>query len=175
MIMENEKTVIPVSEFCELYKMPKSTVYRKIKEHAESELSGHIIKKGKKSVFLDDFAVRFLCPQVVPVKTLEDQFSEIRRAIEDSKKETAGIKEDVSKVAEELTSLTAVFNDNRKMTDEKLEQALIRIAVTDDKISAAMEQYDSLQNSIQELTMRLMTLEEKVGELSAKKGLFGKT
>ena len=67
MIMENEKTVIPVSEFCELYKMPKSTVYRKIKEHAESELSGHIIKKGKKSVFLDDFAVRFLCPQVVPV------------------------------------------------------------------------------------------------------------
>ena len=100
--MENEKTVIPVSEFCELYKMPKSTVYRKIKEHAESELSGHIIKKGKKSVFLDDFAVRFLCPQVVPVKTLDDQFSEIRRAIEDSKKETVGIKEDVSKMAEEL-------------------------------------------------------------------------
>ena len=78
-------------------------------------------------------------------------------------------------MAEELTVLTTVFNDNRKMTDEKLEQALIRIAVTDDKISAAMEQFDSLQNSIQELTMRLMTLEEKVGELSAKKGLFGRT
>lgn len=44
--MENERTVIPVSEFCERYKMPKSTVYRKIKEHAETELSGHIIKKG---------------------------------------------------------------------------------------------------------------------------------
>ena len=173
--MENEKTVIPVSEFCELYKMSKSTVYRKIKEHAESELSGHIIKKGKKSVFLDDFAVRFLCPQVVPVKTLDDQFSEIRRAIKDSKKETAGIKEDVSKMAEELTSITAVFNDNRKMTDEKLEQALIKTAVTDDRISAAMDQFASLQNSIQELTIRLTSLEEKVGELSTKKGLFGRT
>ena len=173
--MDNEKTVIPVSEFCELYKMPKSTVYRKIKEHAESELSGHIIKKGKKSVFLDDFAVRFLCPQVVPVKTLDDQFSEIRRAIEDSKKETAGIKEDVSKVAEELTSLTAIFNDNRHLTEEKIEEAVIKTAVTDDSISAAMEQFASLQNSIQELTIRLKSLEEKVGELSAKKGLFGRT
>ena len=173
--MDNEKTVIPVSEFCELYKMPKSTVYRKIKEHAESELSGHIIKKGKKSVFLDDFAVRFLCPQVVPVKTLDDQFSEIRRAIEDSKKETAGIKEDVSKMSEELTALTTVFNDSRKNTDEKLEQALIKTAVTDNRISAAMEQFASLQNSIQEFIIRLTSLEEKVGELSAKKGLFGRT
>jgi septal ring factor EnvC (AmiA/AmiB activator) len=173
--MENEKTVIPVPEFCELYKMPKSTVYRKIKEHAELELSGHIIKKGKKFVFLDDFAVRFLCPQVVPVKTLDDQFSEIRRAIEDRQKEAAGIKEDVSKMAEELTALTTVFNDSRKLTDEKLELALIKTAVTDDKISAAMEQFASLQNSIQELIIRLTSLEEKVGELSTKKGLFGRT
>ena len=174
MIMENEKTVIPVSEFCELYKMPKSTVYRKIKEHAESELSGHIIKKGKKSVFLDDFAVRFLCPQVVPVKTLDDQFLEIRKDIEDRKKETAGIKGDVSKIAEELTSLTAVFNDSRKLTAEKLEQTLARITVTDDKISEAMEQFASLQNSIQKLAIRLTSLEEKVGELTTKKGLFGR-
>ena len=173
--MENEKTVIPVSEFCELYKMPKSTVYRKIKEHAELELSGHIIKKGKKFVFLDDFAVRFLCPQVMPVKTLDDQFSEIRRAIEDRQKEAAGIKEDVSKMAEELTALTTVFNDSRKLTDEKLDLAHIRIAVTDDKISAAMEQFVSLQNSIKELTIRLKSLEEKVGEVSTKKGLFGRS
>ncbi|MCR5167512.1 MAG: hypothetical protein K6C13_09880 [Oscillospiraceae bacterium] len=173
--MENEKTVIPVSEFCELYKMPKSTVYRKIKEHFESEHRGHVIKKGKKSFFLDDFAVRFLCPKVIPVKTLDDQFSEIRRDIENSKKDAAGIKEDVSKMVEELTSLTVVFNDNRKMNEEKLEQALIRIAVTDDKISAAMEQFASLQNSIQELTIRLTSLEEKVVELSVKKGLFGRT
>ena len=173
--MENEKAVIPVPEFCELYKMPKSTVYRKIQKHAETELKGHIINKDKKSLFLDDFAVRFLCPKVVPVKTLDDQFSDIRKDIADRKKETASIKEDVSKIAEELTSLTAVFNDNRKMTDEKLEQALIKTALTDNRISAAMEQFASLQNSIQELTIRLKSLEEKVGEVSTKKGLFGRS
>ena len=138
--MENEKTVIPVSEFCERYKMPKSTVYRKIQKHAETELKGHIIRNGNRSVFLDDFAVRFLCPQVIPVKTFDDQFLEIRAGIENEKAAVSNIRDRVSKLADDMCSLSAVFYDNRKLTDGKLEQALIRIAVTDDKISTAMKQ-----------------------------------
>ena len=136
--------------------------------------SGHIIKKGKKSVFLDDFAVRFLCPQVVLVETLDDQFSEIRRAIEDRQKEAAGIKEDVSKMAEELTALTTVFNDSRKLTDEKLEQALIRTAMTDDKISTSIKQFMKFEESLREISNRITKIEEKVSDLSVKKGLFGR-
>ena len=173
--MENERTVIPVSEFCERYKMPKSTVYRKIQKHAETELNGHIIRKGNRSVFLDDFAVRFLCPQVMPVKTFDDQFSEIRADIENEKTAVSDIKDRVSKLADDLSSLAAVFYDNRQLTDEKLEQVLIRIAVTDDKISTAMKQLDSLQENIRKMSERLEKTEEKVRELSDGKNLFGRT
>lgn len=173
--MENEKTVIPVSEFCERYKMPKSTVYRKIQKYAEAELKGHIIKQGNRAFFLDDFAVRFLCPQVMPVKTFDDQFLEIRAAIENEKAAVSNIRDRVSKLADDLSSLAAVFYDNRQLTDEKLEQVLIRIDVTDDKISTATKQLDSLQENIWKMSERLEKTEEKVSELSAGKNLFGRT
>lgn len=109
------------------------------------------------------------------MKTFDDQFSEIRADIENEKTAVSLIKDRVSKLADELSSLAAVFYDNRKLTDGKLEQALIRIAVTDDKLSTAMKQLESLQENIRKMSERLEKTEEKVSELSAGKNLFGRT
>ena len=74
----------------------------------------------------------------------------------------------------ELSGLKAVFNDSRNDTEKKLEQAMIRTAETDGKISAAMDEFRTFQQTVLEFSERLAAIEEKVAELSAKKGWFQK-
>ena len=174
MSMDSFSNPMSVANFCRLYDVPKSTVYYLIDKYKDSVLAGHIIKPQNKSQYLDEVAVEFLRPKVKPGENLDDLIRLVRETTEETERNIAKMNSEINVMKADVNSLRAIVNDSRKIVEEKLENAVTKTAVVEDKFSSAENRISALENQIKIFSDRLRKVEEKVDEMSQKRGLFSK-
>ena len=162
-----------INTFCSLYEVPKSTVYRKIDKYRDTVLKGHVQKESKMATQLDDFAVEFLSPKVMPGQGVEDVLTRIENIETDGRKKYEELSAGIAELSRELTAFRSVFDDYRKVNDEKSEQAVIKSAIAESKAAAAENFSAGCQEQLREMSGQLAETADKVTALSAKKGIFG--
>lgn len=100
-----------VKALCEKYSLKFQTVYRKISNHKDKELAGHITKVKGASLELDDFAVDFLLPTHVKVMQAIEECEGIARENEELKDKL----ESAEIIAEQTDNqLSKALADNKK-------------------------------------------------------------
>lgn len=143
-----------VKELCAEYDLKFQTVYKKIKNHCNKELDGHITKVKGKSLELDEFAVNFLLP--IHVKVLQ----------------AIGECEGIARENDELTEKLHFIEAAAEQTEKQLSEALSEIdslkadlSNRDNKITELTKQLeteqDTFRQTVTELESRVMELTEE--------------
>ena len=150
-----------IHTFCSLYSVPTSTAYRKIDKYRDTVLKGHIIKEGKKSQQLDDFAVEFLSPKISPGQGIEDVLTRIEKIESECKKNYEELTSSIARLSKILGANKALFDDYRRTNNEKVEQAVIKSAMAEERIAAAEKNLSGCQEQVRRLSERIAATDER--------------
>lgn len=140
-----------VKSLCEKYGLKFQTVYKKITQHKDNELAGHITKVKGESLELDDFAIDFLLPTHVKVM----------QAIE----ECEGIARENEELKDKLESAEIIT----EQTDNQLSKALAdneNLLAEIDSLKRSLSEKDKESSELSEqLEAERHTSEQTIGEL----------
>ncbi|MBR1433337.1 hypothetical protein [Ruminococcus sp.] len=150
-----------IHTFCSLYGVSKSTAYRKIGKYRDTVLKGHITKEGKKTEQLDDFAVEFLSPKVTPGQGIEDVLTRIEKIETESKKNYDELTASIARLSKILGANKALFDDYRRTNNEKIEQAVIKSAMTEERVAAVEKNLSGCQEQMRKLSEKITATDER--------------
>ena len=102
-----------VKELCKEYGLKFQTVYKKIKNHCNKELDGHITKVKGKSLELDEFAVNF--------DSLKADLSNRDNKITELTKQLETEQDTFRQTVTELESRVMELTEENKLLTEKYE------------------------------------------------------
>ena len=150
-----------IHTFCSLYGVSKSTAYRKIGKYRDTVLKGHITKEDKKPEQLDDFAVEFLSPKISPGQGIEDVLTRIEKIESESKKNYDELTASIARLSKILGATKALFDDYRKTNNEKIEQAVIKSAMAEERVAAAEKNLSGCQEQVRKLSEKIAATDER--------------
>ena len=150
-----------IKEYCEKYDQKFQTVYKKIAQHKNSELEGHIIRSKGKSMEIDDFAVDFLLPTQVKVIQAIEECESIVRENNDLKDKLYS----TETIAEQTDNqLSKALADNENMLAE-IDRFKSSLSEKDKEISELSEQLETerrtSKQAIEERDKRIIELTEE--------------
>ena len=150
-----------IHTFCSLYGVSKSTAYRKIGKYRDTVLKGHIIEEGKRPQQLDNFAVEFLSPKISPGQGIEDVLTRIEKIESESKKNYDELTASIARLSKILGATKALFDDYRRTNNEKIEQAVIKSAMAEERVGAAEKNLSGCQEQVRKLSERIAATDER--------------
>lgn len=150
-----------VKSLCEKYGLKFQTVYKKITQHKDNELAGHITKVKGESLELDDFAIDFLLPTHVKVMQAIEKCEGIARENEElkDKLESAEI---ITEQTDNQLSKALADNENLLAEIDSLKRSLSEKDKESSELSEQLEaERHTAEQAIRELENRISELTEE--------------
>lgn len=154
-----------VKELCAEYDLKFQTVYKKIKNHCNKELDGHITMVKGKSLELDEFAVNFLLPIHVKVLQAVDECEGIARENDELNEKLFSVKTNAEQTEKQLSEAIA---DNKKLIEE-IDSLKADLSDRDNKITELTKQLETEQDTFRQTVTEL---ENRVTELTEQNRLL---
>ena len=154
-----------VKALCEKYSLKFQTVYKKITNHKDKELAGHITKVKGESLELDDFAVDFLLPTHVKVMQAIEECEGIARENAELQDKLESAAADAEQANEQLSK---ALEDNENLLTE-IDRLTSSLSKKDKEISELSEQLEAERNSSEQI---IGELEKRISELTEENRLL---
>lgn len=154
-----------VKELCDEYGLKFQTVYKKIKNHRNKELDGHITKIKGASLELDELAVDFILPIQVKVLQAVDECEAIARENDELTEKLHSVQATAEQTEKQLSEALA----NNKKLIEEIDSLNADLSDRDNKLGELTKQFETKRNTFRQTVTEL---ESHVTELTEENRLL---